>query len=101
MPVPSDTKYPAIATNEAWQKKKSLLDKIGKTNVGPALVSAKTKWDLIKFADLNTNKKSTTVAGAQDNFTKAKAAWAQVVTARAALRTAWLLADSQVSEGKL
>src|SRR6266852_1403595 len=101
MPVPADTKYPAVATNEAWQKKKSLLDKIGKTNVGPALVTAKTKWDVVKFADLNTHNTSTTVLTAQANLTKAKAAWQQVVAARTALKSAWTLADTQAAEGKL
>jgi hypothetical protein len=101
MPLPADTSYPAIATNEAWQKKKSLIDKTGKTNVGPQLVTAKTKWAAIKFADLDSSKSSKTVAGAQANLTKAKAAWTQVVAARTALKAAWTVVDTQAANNKL
>ncbi len=101
MPFPSDTKYPAIATNAAWQKKKSLIDKSTKTKVGPALVTAEAKWNTIKFDDLNAAKMSKTPGAAQAALDKAEAAWPAVVAARQALKAAWTVADTQAGNSKL
>jgi hypothetical protein len=101
MPLPADHSYPAVATNEAWQKKKSLIDKTGKTNVGPALVAAKTKWDAIPFADLDSSKTSKTVALAQTHHDKAKLAWQKVLAARTALKSAWTIVDTQATNSTL
>lgn len=101
MPFPTDTTYPAVATNAAWQKKKSLTDKNIKTKVGPALVTAEANWKAIKFADLNASKISTTPSTAQAALDKANAAWKEVTTARQSLKAAWTVADTQSANSKL
>jgi hypothetical protein len=101
VPTPTNTSYPAVATNAAWQKKKSLLDKGIKTNVGPALVEAEKKWKLIKFADLNDKQTLTTVADATSKLAKAKAADVAVKNARQAVSDALAVAKTQSTNKKL
>ena len=101
MPLPSDTKYPAIATDAAWQKKKSTTDKVHKTKVGPALVEAERKWKAIKFADLDSKKVSKTPGAAEAALDKAEKAWPAVTDAREALKDAWEIAEPWSTNTKL
>jgi hypothetical protein len=101
MPYPADVKYPAIATNAAWQKKKSTLDKLHKTHVGPKLVEAARTWGLIKWQDLDDRKQSTTIAMAKDRLQKAQAAYPAVLTARDAVKDALDTATTQSRNAKL
>ena len=51
--------YPAIATNAAWQKKKSLVDKAKKatkTGLGAYLTAAETAYGKIRFDWLDAEK---------------------------------------------
>ncbi len=99
MPYPADRTYPAVATNAAWQKKKSFLDKAkakNKTGVGPKLVAAEAAWGKIPFADLDDSKnKPTTSVQSQASVTKAKAAEIKVDAARTALKDAITTATTQ------
>jgi hypothetical protein len=101
MPVPSDTKYPAVATNAAWQKKKSILDKGIKTKVGPALVLAEQKWKAIDFDDLKTNTVHKRLGAAKEALKKAKVAYKASTDARAAVQAAHKLATTQSNNTKL
>ena len=101
MPVPADTKYPAVATNAAWQKKKSILDKGIKTKVGPALVLAEQKWKAIKFDDLKSDKINKRPDVAEAALKKAKDAWPDVVAARQAVGAAHKVAVTQSNNAKL
>jgi len=99
MPYPKDLTYPAAATNTAWQKQKSFLDKAkakNKTGVGPKLVAAEAAWAKISFADLDESKnKPTTSVQSQASLTKAQAAATKVATARTALKDAITVATTQ------
>jgi hypothetical protein len=101
MPYPADDKYPAIATNAAWQKKKSTLDKVHKTLVGPKLVEAEKKWKAVKWADLDDRKQSTTVAQGQSRLQKAKAAFPTIKAAQDAVKDAYTTALAQSKNSKL
>lgn len=101
MPLPTITTYPVAATNETWQRKKSVTDKLIKTQVGPALVLAKQKWDAIKFEDLDSAKVAKTPKAAKAALDKAKTAWPQVGAALTAIRAAWTVADTQSRNTKL
>ena len=59
MSVPTDMSYPAIATDPAWQKKKSFIDKAKsstKTGLGADLKAAELKWKAIPWKDLDAKK---------------------------------------------
>jgi hypothetical protein len=101
MPFPTDTKYPATATNAAWQKKKSKLDKLGATGVGALLTAAENEWKAIKFTDLDDKVRSTDLAAAKARLTKANTAYAQVVKTRKALAAAIKKAETQAKNTKL
>jgi hypothetical protein len=56
MTVPDDHTYPVIATNKAWQKKKSFTDKAKKatkTGLGALLTKAETEWAKINWMHLD------------------------------------------------
>ncbi len=101
MPLPTDKTYPAIATNAAWQKKKSTLDKVSKTGVGPLLVTAQDKWGDIKWADLEHAKQSLSVQSATSRLAKAKAAYPAVLAAKKAVQAAAAKATTQSTNSKL
>jgi hypothetical protein len=101
MPFPKSTAYPPTATNAAWQKKKSLLDKSVTTKVGPALTAAEQKWRAVNFADLKLPAKWSTAQAAKDALTKATAAYKTVAPARAALKSAITVATTQSANKKL
>jgi len=105
MPYPKDITYPATATNAAWQKQKSFLDKAkskNKTGVGPKLVAAEAAWGQIPFADLDESKnKPTTSVQSQASLTKAIAADHKVVLARKALNEAIAIATTRSTSGDL
>jgi beta-glucosidase-like glycosyl hydrolase len=86
MTVPADITYPAIATNAAWQKKKSFIDKSKsstKTGLGAALIDAEAKWKLIPWAKMDASKLSwANVKQAQQRLADAKAAHEKVVAAK-------------------
>ena len=92
MTVPTDKTYPAVATNAAWQKKKSFLDKAKaktKTGLGASLTTAETKWKAIPWAQLDAKALAAkTVSGAQKNLAAAKLAQVKVQAAHDALVTA-------------
>jgi len=59
MTAPSTLKYPSEATNAAWQKKKSFLDKAKaktKTGLGEELTKLQAKWNEVKFTKLDVTK---------------------------------------------
>ena len=89
MTVPTDKIYPAVATNAAWQKKKSFIDKAKaktKTGLGAALTTAETKWKAIPWAQLDSKAfKTKTVSAAQKNLQDAKLAQVKVTDAKSAL----------------
>jgi hypothetical protein len=102
MPYPADIMYPAKATNAAWQKKKSTIDKAGKTGVGPALTAAQVAWGTIPFKDLDDSKnKPTSSKRAKESWDKAKAAWALVVAARRELGKTIGVVKTQSASRKL
>ena len=105
MTVPADIKYPAIATNAAWQKKKSFIDKAKastKTGLGDDLKKAEAAWNGIPWAELDAAKlKATDIQAAEANLTKAKAALAKVATANAALSIAKVDANHQATNKAL
>jgi hypothetical protein len=92
MTVPADHNYPTAATNEAWQKKKSFIDKAKastKTGLGADLTEAKKKWDLVPWAELDAAKLGAkTVEAAQKQLQAAKAANTQIQAAKTALNKA-------------
>jgi hypothetical protein len=86
MTVPTDKSYPAVATNAAWQKKKSFLDKASsktkKTGLGAKLALAEKSWKAIPWADLDASKKTAgTPATAAKLLDNAKDALLKVKTA--------------------
>jgi hypothetical protein len=95
MPFPNDIHYPAAATKAAWLKAKSLIDKTGKTGVGPKLEAAETAWGKIPFGDLDERyHKPANSQAAQTALTKANSAMTKVATARHALGEAITLAGA-------
>jgi hypothetical protein len=95
MTVPADKTYPAIATNAAWQKKKSFVDKAKsstKTGLGAALTDAETKWKAIAWANLDpAREKADDLVQAKQHWEAAEAAEQKV----AAAKNAVLLAKKQ------
>jgi len=89
MPYPADIHYPAAATKTNWLKQKSLIDKTGKTGIGPKLEAAEKAWGEIPFADLDDrNHKPKTSQEAQTALNKANTGMTKVTKARAALKAA-------------
>ncbi len=92
MTVPADRTYPATATNAAWQKKKSFLDKAKsstKTGLGDTLKAAELKWKAIPWADLDASTKTAaTPAGAEKLLATAKLALVKVNAAKLDLKAA-------------
>jgi hypothetical protein len=101
MPFPKDQTYPAVATNTAWQKKKSVLDKTSATGVGPKLTAAEAAWHAIPFADLDESQNHpATSQAAKASWDKAKTAYTNhVVPAHHKLDEAITLADT-LAKGK-
>lgn len=95
MTVPTDKTYPAIATNAAWQKKKSFVDKTKsstKTGLGAALTDAETKWKAIVWANLDpAREKVDDLPTAKLHWEAAEAADQKVTAAKNAV----LLAKKQ------
>ncbi len=80
MTVPSTLKYPPEATNAAWQKKKSFLDKAKaktKTGLGEELIRLQAKWNGVKFDKLDAKKVGLEM-GASSNAVEAKKHLAEV-----------------------
>lgn len=98
MTVPADRTYPATATNAAWQKKKSTLDKAKsstKTGLGDTLKAAELAWKAIPWADLDaSDKTAATPAAAERLLAAAKLALVKVGTAKVALKAAKLQAKN-------
>ena len=90
MTVPADKTYPATATNDAWQKKKSVADKaLAKTGLGADLKDAEKKWNAVPWKDLDAHALAAkTVAAAQGQLQTAKAANTQIQAAKTALTKA-------------
>jgi len=87
MTVPKDKTYPAIATNDAWQKKKSFKDKAKsatKTGLGAKLTAAEKAWKLIEWDKLDAKKLAATksISVAKQNVQAATTALAKVTTAK-------------------
>ncbi|MEP7357007.1 MAG: hypothetical protein ABI847_07185, partial [Anaerolineales bacterium] len=101
MPYPADITYPTLATNASWQAKKSKLDKLGSTGVGPLLTAAETAWKQIKFTDLDDRHTSTDLKAAKQRLVDAEAAMLKVGLARKALAAAITKADTQSKSKKL
>jgi len=89
MTVPTDKTYPVTATNKAWQKKKSFIDKAKastKTGLGAALLTAEARWAGIPWKDLDASTQTVgSVEGAQRNLAKAKTALIKLNAAKKAL----------------
>jgi hypothetical protein len=96
MAVPADKTYPATATNAAWQKKKSFLDKAKaktKTGLGATLAAAEASWKAIPWADLDASTKTAgTPESAQRLLTTAKEGLKKVTKAQTDLKAAKLQA---------
>ncbi|MCC7362186.1 MAG: hypothetical protein IT317_22065 [Anaerolineales bacterium] len=90
MTVPTNKTYPAVATNAAWQKKKSLFDKAkNSTGLGTTLKAAELAWKAIPWADLDAGSKTAgTPAGAERLKGAAEEALKKVVTAKTKLTAA-------------
>ncbi len=92
MTVPADRAYPATATNAAWQKKKSLLDKAKsatKTGLGETLKAAELKWKAIPWDALDaSNKTAATPEAAERLLSAAKLALVKVNAAKLELKAA-------------
>jgi hypothetical protein len=101
MPYPTDITYPTAATNVTWQSKKSKLDKLGATGVGPLLTAAENAWKKIKFTDLDDKYTSTDLKAAKQRLVDAEAAMVQVGLTRKALAAAITRADAQSKNKKL
>jgi hypothetical protein len=101
MPYPVDITYPTAATNATWQSKKSKLDKLGATGVGPLLTAAEAAWNKIKFSDLDDKYTSTDLKAAKQRLVAGQAALVQVAAARKALAAAITKADAQSKNNKL
>lgn len=86
MSVPDDKTYPATATDAAWQKKKSFLDKAKaktKTGLGAALKTAEASWKAIPWKDLDASTKTAgTPASAEKHLDTAKLALVKVTKAK-------------------
>ncbi len=105
MTVPTDTKYPAVATNAAWQKKKSFIDKAKastKTGLGDKLTKAEAAWNAIPWAQLDAKKlNAKSLDAAEKNLVKGKAAHEKVTDAMAKLVAARLSANIQAGNKAL
>ena len=106
MTVPSDITYPAIATNSAWQKKKSFKDKAKastKTGLGAKLTDAEAKWKAIPWAALNakTLGKVTSISVAKQHLQDAKTAETHVAPAKLAVQAAHAEADKAAKNTSL
>lgn len=101
MTVPADRTYPANATNAAWQKKKSVLDKAmsdTKTGLGATLKEAELAWKAIPWADLDASTKTAaTPAGAAKLRETAEEALKKVTDAKDKLKAA----KEQAKQSKL
>jgi len=88
MSVPTDMSYPVIATDAAWQKKKSFIDKAKastKTGLGADLKAAELKWKAIPWKDLDATKLAAkSVEAAQRQLDTAKAAGTAIQEAKTA-----------------
>jgi hypothetical protein len=89
MTVPPDKAYPPIATNAAWQKKKSFVDKTkasSKTGLGATLTDAETKWKAIAWAKLDAKALGAkSVDAAEKQLAEAEAALTKVALAKNAV----------------
>jgi hypothetical protein len=92
MTVPADKTYPVTATNKAWQKKKSFIDKAKantKTGLGAALLTAEARWNAIPWKDLDASAQTVvSVESAQRNLAKAKSTLIKLNAAKKALLVA-------------
>jgi hypothetical protein len=105
MSVPADINYPAIATDPAWQKKKSFIDKAKastKTGLGADLKAAELKWKAIPWKDLDAKKLAAKSAeAAQKQLDTAKAAGTVIQEAKTALAKARATAQATATNKAL
>lgn len=107
MTIPLDTLYPALATKEEWQKKKSFKEKVKsatKTGLGDKLTKAEQAWGAIKWqylSEKDLHPQPQTPVQAQSNLNRAKLALEQVKTAREAVNTARLAANTAANNDAL
>jgi|GEM_PF-3510321 len=107
MGIPQDMTYPKGATKAAWDKGKSLADKMSSktkhTGLGPALAAAEEAWKAIPFGDLvPAPLKIKSVAEAQAALAHADAILKkEVVNAYIAIRKAKQVALTQSLNVKL
>ena len=105
MSVPTDMSYPAIATDAAWQKKKSFIDKAKastKTGLGADLKAAELKWKAIPWKDLDATKLAAkSVEAAQRQLDTAKAAGTVIQEAKTALAKAKATAQATATNKAL
>jgi len=105
MSVPADQTYPATATDPAWQKKKSFIDKAKastKTGLGADLKAAELKWKAIPWNVLDAKKLAAKSAeAAQKQLDTAKAAGAVIQEAKTALAKARATAQATATNKAL
>ena len=105
MSVPTDMSYPAIATDPAWQKKKSFIDKAKsstKTGLGADLKAAELKWKAIPWKELDARKLAAkSVEAAQRQLNTAKAAGTVIQEAKTAVAKAKATAQATATNKAL